>query len=49
MKTRKGGHEDKIGRTGFQWQGNAGKCKFIQAALNREDTAYAGMYGFQSS
>jgi len=23
MKTRKGGHEDKIGRTGFQRQGNA--------------------------
>jgi len=25
------------------------KCKFIQAALNPEDTAYAGMYDFQSS
>jgi len=24
MKTRKGGHEDKISRTGFQGQGNAG-------------------------
>jgi len=50
MKTRKGGHEDKISRTGFpmarQRRLNA---NLIQAALNPEVTAYASVHGFQSS